>query len=79
MEFYSRDVQILRQSQSKLALEYLEAHKLTVSIEELQRMTDVLVECCLRPADDDLKKRIKNLDKWLADKKKDSNPEILKS
>jgi hypothetical protein len=68
MEFNSRDVQILRQSQSKLALEYLNSINLTVTVEELQRITDVFVECCLRPQDDDLKKRIKSLDKWVNDK-----------
>jgi hypothetical protein len=69
MEFYSRDIQILRQSQSKLALEYLNQAEVTPSIEELQRMTDILVECCLRPVDEDLKTRIKKLDKWVVDKK----------
>ena len=69
MEFHSRDIQILRQSQSKLALEYVNQSGITVTVEELQRITDVFVECCLRPMDDDLKKRIKSLDKWLTDKK----------
>ena len=69
MDFYSKDIQILRQSQSKLALEYVSQTGVTVSVEELQRITDVLVECCLRPIDNDLKERIKKLDKWLVDKK----------
>lgn len=69
MEFYSRDIQILRQSQSKLALEYVSQSGVTITVEELQRMTDIFVECCLRPMDEDLKKRIKNLDKWILDKK----------
>jgi hypothetical protein len=69
MEFYNRDIQILRQSQSKLALEYLSQINVTPSVEELQRMTDILVECCLRPVDNDLKERIKKLDKWILDKK----------
>jgi hypothetical protein len=69
MEFYSRDIQILRQSQSKLALEYLNEQGIKPSIEELQRMTDILVECCLRPVDEELRGRIKKLDKWIADKK----------
>lgn len=79
MDFYSRDVQILRQSQSKLALEYLNDLKVTPSVEELQRMTDILVECCLRPVDDELRGRIKKLDKWIADKKKESSPGVLNS
>lgn len=73
MEFYSRDVQILRQSQSKLALEFVDQHGVLVTLEELQRITDVFVECCLRPMDNDLKDRIKKLDKWILDKKNQSN------
>ena len=69
MDFYSKEIQIMRQSQSKLALEYVTSVGINVSVEELQRMTDILVECCLRPQDDDLKKRIKALDKWVEDKK----------
>jgi hypothetical protein len=73
MEFNNKDIQIMRQSQSKLALEYVNSIGVTVTVEELQRMTDVFVECCLRPQDDDLKKRIKALDKWIIDKKSEKN------
>jgi len=69
MEFNSRDIQILRQSQSKMALEYLNSVGVKVTVEELQRVTDVFVECCLRPQDNDLKERIKKLDKWILEKK----------
>jgi hypothetical protein len=69
MDFNSKDIQILRQSQSKMALEYLNSVGVKVTFEELQRVTDVFVECCLRPQDDDLKQRIKKLDKWILDKK----------
>lgn len=69
MEFHSKDIQILRQSQSKLALEYVNSIGVKVTVEELQRITDVFVESCLRPADNDLKERIKKLDKWLESKK----------
>lgn len=69
MDFYSRDIQILRQSQSKLALEYVSQTGVTITVEELQRMTDIFVECCLRPIDNDLKDRIKKLDKWILEKK----------
>lgn len=72
MDFNSRDIQILRQSQSKMALEYLNSVGVKVTFEELQRVTDVFVECCLRPQDDDLKKRIKALDKWILEKKTNS-------
>jgi len=69
MDFHNREIQIMRQSQSKLALEYVTSVGVTVSVEELQRITEIFVECCLRPIDDDLKKRIKSLDKWITDKK----------
>lgn len=69
MEFYNREIQILRQSQSKLALEYVTSIGVKLTVEELQRVTDVFVECCLRPLDKDLKERIKNMDKWLESKK----------
>ncbi len=70
MEFYSREIQIMRQSQSKMALEYVQSVGVSVTLEELVRITDLFVEICLRPQDDDLKKRIKALDKWLEEKKK---------
>jgi len=69
MDFHSRDIQILRQSQSKMALEFVNHSNVSVTVEELQRITDVFVECCLRPMDNDLKERVKKLDKWILDKK----------
>ena len=59
----------MRQSQSKLVLEYVSSVGVTITFEELQKMTDLFVECCLRPQDEDLKKRIKALDKWITEKK----------
>ncbi len=73
MEFYSSHIQIMRQSQNKMALEYLNTVGVKVTFEELQRITDVFVECCLRPQDNDLKERIKKLDKWILDKKNSKN------
>lgn len=73
MEFYSRDIQIMRQSQNKMALEYVSQSGITITVEELQRITDIFVECCLRPLDNDLKERIKKLDKWIEDKKNKVN------
>ena len=70
MEFYSREIQIMRQSQSKMALEYVTTVGVSVTLEEIIRITDLFVEICLRPQDDDLKRRIKALDKWLEEKKK---------
>lgn len=69
MEFYSKDIQILRQSQIKLALEYLQNEGIHPTVKELLHVTEVFVELCLRPMDDDLKTRVKNLDKWVNDKK----------
>jgi hypothetical protein len=70
MEFYSREIQIMRQSQSKMALDYVTSVGVTVTVEELIRITELFVEVCLRPQDDSLKQRIKALDKWLEEKKK---------
>ena len=69
MEFYSREIQIMRQSQSKMALEYVQSVGISVTLEELVRITDLFVEICLRPQDEDLKKRIKALDKWISEKR----------
>jgi hypothetical protein len=69
MDFYSREIQIMRQSQSKMALEYVTSVGITVSTEELFRITELFVEVCLRPMDNDLKRRIKALDKWILEKK----------
>ena len=69
MEFYSREIQIMRQSQSKMALEYVTSVGVSVTLEELVRITDLFVEICLRPQDYNLKQRIKALDKWLEEKK----------
>ena len=70
MEFYSREIQIMRQSQSKMALDYVTSVGVKVTVEELIRITELFVEVCLRPQDDNLKQRIKALDKWLEEKKK---------
>jgi hypothetical protein len=75
MEFYGRDIQIVRQSQSKMVLEYTNSVGVKLTVEELQRMTDIFVECCIRPQDKDLKERIKNLDKWLSEKQTQKNGE----
>lgn len=76
MEFYTKDLQILRQSQQKIALDFVTSKGITLTMMELQRVTDVFVECCLRPMDDDLKKRIQSLDNWLEEKKLDISLEI---
>jgi hypothetical protein len=69
-EFYSTDIKILQQSQSKLALEYLNLMGVKPTVEELWRVTEVFVQCCLYKQDDDLKKRIKALDEWIVKKQK---------
>ena len=70
MDFFNKDVQILRQSQSKLVVEYTSNIGVELTVEEIQRVTDVFVECCLKPQSDELKDRIKKLDVWLNGKKK---------
>ena len=70
IEFYSREVSIMQQSQSKLALEFLNGHGITPTSEQLWRVTEVFVQCCLHKQNDVLKKRLKDLDKWVEDIKK---------
>jgi hypothetical protein len=53
-----------------MVLEYTNSVGVKITVEELLRITDIFVECCLRPQDNDLKERIKKLDKWLEEKKK---------
>lgn len=75
MDFYSRDIQILRQSQMKMAHKFLKDKNIDVSLKELLRVTDVFVELCLRPLDDDLKEKVTNLDKWIIKKKNGTTTE----
>jgi phage-related protein len=67
-EFYSREINILRQSQQKMAFDVARSKGVDLTVMELQRMTDIFVELCLRPMDKDLKDRVNKLDKWLDDK-----------
>jgi len=66
---YSNDVKIMRQSQSKLALDYLRDNGISCSIMELNRVVDIFVECCSREVKGDLKDRVVRLDKWIQEKK----------
>jgi hypothetical protein len=68
-QFYSREITILQQSQSKLALEFLTNHGIVPTSRELWQVTEVFVECCLRKQDNDLKKRVTDLDKWIIERK----------
>ena len=69
IEFYAREVSIMQQSQSKLALEFLTGHGITPTSEELWRVTEVFVQCCLHAQNDVLKKRLKDLDVWIIKRK----------
>ena len=68
IQFYSKEIQIMRQSQQKMAFDHARSKGVNLTMEELQRVTDVFVECCLRPMDDDLKQRVRKMDKWLEEK-----------
>jgi hypothetical protein len=76
MEFHSKEINILRQSQQKMAFDLARSKGVDLSVMELQRMTDVFVECCLRPMDKDLKERVTKLDQWLNQKSQKSIEEI---
>ena len=69
IQFYSKEIQIMRQSQQKMALDFCIQNEITPTMEELQRITNLFVECCIKPQDEELKKRIKGLDKWVNIKK----------
>jgi hypothetical protein len=68
VEFYSTNISILQQSQSKLALEYLTSRGYVPTVEELWRVTEVFVLCCIQKQDVELKKRVIALDKWIQSK-----------
>ena len=76
MEFYSKEINILRQSQQKMAFDLARSKGVNLSVMELQRMTDVFVELCLHPMDKDLKERVNKLDKWLEEKSQISIEQI---
>lgn len=68
VEFYPKEISILQQSQSKLALDYLKSKGYTPTVEELWRVTEIFVLCCLQKQDVELKKRVIALDKWIQSK-----------
>jgi hypothetical protein len=72
-QFYSREVSILQQSQSKLALEFLTSKGIEVTASQLWRVTEVFVQCCLHAQNDDLKEKLEKLDKWILEKQKKNN------
>ena len=76
LKFYSREINILRQSQQKMAFDMARSKGVNLSVLELQRVTDVLVECCLRPMDKDLKDRVTKLDNWLIEKSQHALDEV---
>lgn len=75
-KFYSKDINIMRQSQQKMAFDFCVKRGYTPTFMELQRITDVFVEVCLRARDKDLDIRIDKLDKWLDSKVKKKFDEI---
>lgn len=74
---YSREINILRQSQQKMAFDLARSKGVNLSVMELQRMTDVFVELCIRPMDKDLKERVTKLDNWLEEKSQASIEQIV--
>lgn len=76
IQFYSKEIQIMRQSQQKMAFDFCKSKGYIPNLMELQRVTDLFVEICLRPLDNELKSRIISLDKWIDKKVKESVEEI---
>lgn len=73
IKFYSKEIQIMRQSQNKLVVEYTRDLGVVLTVAELNRVTDVFVETCLAPVEGPLKERVKDLDKWLKTKIEEQN------
>ena len=76
IKFYSKEIQIMRQSQQKMAFDHARSKGVSLSMEELQRVTDVFVECCLRPMDAELKERVRKMDRWLQRKAQEVQDQI---
>ena len=69
MQFYSKEIQIMRQSQQKIALDFLQSHGIKVNMTQLQQVTDLFVECCLVQQHSELKERLKKFDEWIKSRK----------
>lgn len=65
---FSKEIQIMRQSQNKLVVEYVRDLGLTLTVEEINYVTDVFVETCSLPMKGIIKQRVKDLDAWLKKK-----------
>ena len=76
INFYSKEIQIMRQSQQKMAFDFCKSKGYVPNLMELQRITDIFVEMCLRPLDNELKSRIVSLDKWIEKKSKEAVEEV---
>ena len=65
----SKDVSIVRQSGVKIALEFCKVHGIEPTLKELFRLTDIFAQDALVLHDNEFKTDIKNVDKWLKEKK----------
>ena len=70
LQFFSKEIMILQQSQSKLALEFLTSQGINPSTEVLWKVTELFVECCLYKETPELRLKKQKLDKWIAKNKK---------
>jgi hypothetical protein len=78
VEFYNKEIMILQQSQSKLVLDFLTANGVVPTAEVLWRTTELFVQLCLHKQTDDVKKRVKGLDKWIQEQKNPKDLEVSK-
>ena len=69
MQNYTTGESILQQSQAKLVFEYLQAHGITPTPQELWHMTEIFVQCCTHPRDKELNKRLKDMNNWIITQK----------
>lgn len=71
-ENINKDLQIVKQSQSKLALDFFKVHDIKPSLKELLRLTDILVESVVLMPDQEFKETVKKFDEWIASKKQNT-------
>jgi hypothetical protein len=66
---WAKELSIARQSAIKISLEFCKVHGIIPTLKELIRLTDVLAEDCILIPNDEFKKTIEKVDKWVIDKK----------
>mgnify|MGYP000897899425 CR=1 FL=1 len=69
-KIWVKDIQIVRQSSVKIALEFCKVHGIQPTLRELFRLTDIFAENALVKPNNETKITIARTDKWIEEKKK---------